>query len=199
MDTNRRIDFKALREQTSGRARDVLAFYGLAPVGSGDQVRITCPFHAGGQEKHPSCSVNLAEGLWHCHAGGCPGSDGGNLLELVHRMETKDGATVSIRAAGHKLAAICGIEAPAADGRGNGAQTRQEGRTGAPTKRAASPTPTGQKRAVAAPGRESGAVPKADRPQNKPLGFELTLDLDAGMPYLSARSVSGEVAAEFGL
>ncbi len=41
MDTNRRIDFKALREQTSGRFPDVLAFYGLSPVGSGDQVMCT--------------------------------------------------------------------------------------------------------------------------------------------------------------
>ena len=40
MTTNRRIDFKALREQTGGRFRDVLAFYGLTPVGAGDQQRI---------------------------------------------------------------------------------------------------------------------------------------------------------------
>ena len=133
LDTNRRIDFKALREQTAGRFRDVLALYGLSPVGSGDQVRIHCPFHS--PDLHPSCSVNLAQGLWNCHAG----CGSGNLLEFVHRMETRDGSTVSIRAAGHKLAAICGIEAPAADGKGNGAQTRQEGRRAAPAKRAASP------------------------------------------------------------
>ena len=49
----------------------------------------------------------------------------------------------------------------------------------------------------------SGAVPKAnrpeDKPRNKPLGFALTLDLDAGMPYLEGRGVNRDVAAEFGL
>src|SRR4051794_15678675 len=130
MNTNRRIDFKALREQTGGRFRDVLAFYGLSPVGSGDQARVRCPFH---EDEHPSCSVNLAQGLWNCHAG----CGSGNLLEFVHRMETRDGSTVSIREAGHKLAAICGIEAPAADGQGNGAATRQEGPRAATAKRAA--------------------------------------------------------------
>ena len=121
MTTNRRIDFKALREQTGGRFRDVLAFYGLSPVGSGDQQRVRCPFH---DDEHPSCSVNLAQGLWNCHAG----CGSGNLLDFVHRMETKDGATVSIREAGHKLAAVCGIEAPIRDG----AQTRQEGPSAGP-------------------------------------------------------------------
>ena len=33
----------------------------------------------------------------------------GNVLEFVHRMETKDGATVSLREAGLTLASICGI------------------------------------------------------------------------------------------
>ena len=132
MTTNRRIDFKALREQTGGRFRDVLAFYGLSLVGSGDQQRVRCPFH---DDEHPSCSVNLAQGLWNCHAG----CGSGNLLDFVHRMETKDGATVSIREAGHKLAAVCGIEAPIKGGPGNGPGTRQEGRTGAPAKGMALP------------------------------------------------------------
>src|SRR4051794_21911732 len=67
------------------------------------------------------------------------------------------------------------------------------------------PNPSSQG-ANARPGavqRERGAVAKAtlpeDKPRNKPLGFALTLDLDAGMPYLEGRSVSREVAAEFGL
>ena len=134
MTTNRRIDFKALREQTGGRFRDVLAFYGLSLVGSGDQQRVRCPFH---DDEHPSCSVKLAQGLWNCHAG----CGSGNLLDFVHRMETKDGATVSIREAGHKLAAVCGIEAPLKGGPGNGPGTRQEGRTGAPAKGSGPPLP----------------------------------------------------------
>src|SRR5437764_14911388 len=40
MDTNRRIDFKDLKERTKGGFPAVLAHYGLAPIGSGDQVRV---------------------------------------------------------------------------------------------------------------------------------------------------------------
>jgi DNA primase len=51
---------------------------------------------------------------------------------------------------------------------------------------------------------ESGAVParagtEKTELRNKPLGFALTLDLDAALPYLEARGVSRETAAEFGL
>src|SRR4051812_19610318 len=120
MNPNRRIDFKDLRARTTGEFPAVLTHYGLSPVGSGDQQRIRCPFH---DDEHPSCSVNLAQGLWNCHAG----CGSGNLLDFVHRVETKDGATVSIREAGHKLAAVCGIEAPIKGGPGNGPGARQEG------------------------------------------------------------------------
>src|SRR4051812_8093923 len=136
MNANQRIDFQDLRARTVSEFPAVLTHYGLSPVGSGDQQRISCPFH---DDEHPSCSVNLAQGLWNCHAG----CGSGNLLEFVHRIETRDGSTISIRAAGHKLAAICGIEAPAAagqaSGQGNGSGTRQEARRAATAKRAAFP------------------------------------------------------------
>jgi hypothetical protein len=67
MNTNRRIDFKDLREKTAGQFRTVLAFYDLSPVGQGDQARIHCPFHS--PDAHPSCTVQLAQGMWNCHAG----------------------------------------------------------------------------------------------------------------------------------
>src|SRR5690242_20401071 len=154
MNTNRRIDFARLREVTAPYSPTVLTFYGLTPVGSGEQVRITCPFHAGGEEKHPSCSFNLRTGLWKCHAGGCPGNEGGNLVEFVHRMETRNGAVVSILVAGHKLAGVCGIEAPTigrAVGSGSAPQTRQEGRTAgvsAQTEKPASPRPSAPERPI---------------------------------------------------
>src|SRR4051794_33563470 len=185
MNSNRKIDFPRLRELTNGRGADVLAHYGLAPIGAGDQVRITCPFHAGGQEQHPSCSFNLGTGLWKCHAGGGPGSEGGNLVDFVWRMETRNGATVSVRAAGHELAAICGIEAPTVDGRasgpGSGAQTRQGGRSagvGGRTRETPSPGPNAS---AGQPGGERGAaLARAGNAapaevRNKPLGFALTL------------------------
>ena len=58
-----------------------------------------CPFH---DDAKPSCSVNLAQGVWHCFA--CHAK--GNVLEFVHRMEAlrANGTTVSLRQAGLTLA-----------------------------------------------------------------------------------------------
>src|SRR3954449_11723268 len=50
------------------------------------QAKACCPFH---DDERPSCSVNLERRIFHCHAGSCGVS--GNVLEFVHRMETKDG------------------------------------------------------------------------------------------------------------
>ena len=80
----------------------VLHHYGLTVVSSGDQAKVRCPFH---DDERPSCSVNLAKGLWHCFA--CHAS--GNVLDFVHRMETREGETVSLRQAGLHLAEICGL------------------------------------------------------------------------------------------
>ena len=125
MEKNARIDFKDLKERTRGSFGLVLAHYGLNPVSSGDQTRIHCPFH---DDERPSCSVNLLDGLWTCHAG----CGSGNLLAFVHRMEAKDGANASIRQAGLTLARIAGIVL-------NGAQAHQEGRRAAPAKGAVIP------------------------------------------------------------
>src|SRR5918912_4069083 len=100
---NYRVDFEAIKARADFRA--VLAHYGLALLGHGEQAKVRCPFH---DDDRPSCSVNLERGIFHCHAGSCGAS--GNVLEFVHRMETKDGATVSLREAAVKLAGICGIE-----------------------------------------------------------------------------------------
>src|SRR3954447_17881907 len=69
MHSNQRIDFRDLRARTQGEFPAVLAHFGLQAVGSGDQVRIRC-------------SVNLAQGVWKCHAG----CGEGNLLEFTHKM-----------------------------------------------------------------------------------------------------------------
>src|SRR5690349_21888953 len=103
MHTKGKVDFKALRVQTAHCFPLVLAHYGLSPVGSGDQLRISCPWH---EDQHPSCSLNIEKGVWKCHAG----CGDGNLLEFVHRMETKEGAIVTIREAGLTLASICGLD-----------------------------------------------------------------------------------------
>jgi hypothetical protein len=45
---------------------------------------IRCPAHKGGDERHPSMSVSLADGHFRCHA--C-GAKGGDLIAL-HRLRT---------------------------------------------------------------------------------------------------------------
>ena len=99
MADNRRVDFQALKSHADFRT--VLAHYALSPIGQGEQAKIHCPFH---DDAKPSCSVNLGKGLWQCHTG----CGSGNVLDFVHRMETRDGATVTLRQAGLTLAAIWG-------------------------------------------------------------------------------------------
>src|SRR5947209_2502709 len=174
METNARIDFKDLKERTKGGFGLVLTHYGLVPIGSGDQVRVICPFHADGHEKHASCSINRAEGVWNCKAGSCGLS--GNLLDFVQRLEALRGETATLPHAARVLAAICGVELP---GR-NGAEARQEGRRAAPAKRTAQPTPPGRKARPGQPQAERGAVPE----RNEPLHFKLAV---VDHPYLRER------------
>src|SRR5215212_5181527 len=103
MPKDQRINFDDLKAKADFRL--VLAHYGLAIVGQGEQAKILCPFH---DDARPSCSVNLQKGVWHCFA--CHAS--GNVLDFVHRLQTEraDGSTVSLRQAGLTLASICGLE-----------------------------------------------------------------------------------------
>lgn len=185
MVTAQRVDFEAIKARADFAA--VLAHYGLRPVGQGDQVKILCPFH---DETRPSCSVSLARRVFHCF--GCGAA--GNVLEFVHRMETRDGAAVSLRIAALELAAICGLEA----GGGKTPETRRKARRGA---RAAGTRPTSSPGSNDAPGAAEGpgkASAAATRPAvNRPLGFTLTLDPEH--PYLRERAVPAALAGLFGL
>jgi hypothetical protein len=63
--------------------------------------------HAGGTiVRRPPAECELARGIFNYHA--CPAE--GNVLDFVHRMETRDGTAVSFRQAGLLLAEICGLE-----------------------------------------------------------------------------------------
>ena len=149
MTSKGRVDFADLKARADFRA--VLAHYSLRPVGHGDQLKVLCPFH---EESKPSCSVNVADRVWHCF--GCEAK--GNVLDFVHRMEARDGAAVSIREAGLTLAEICGLT-----GVQSGAR-KAKGGPGAPEAQ------KGLARPRAAPD-----VPRseAEAPVNKPLGFSL--------------------------
>jgi DNA primase len=124
----------------------------------------------------------LAKRLFHCFS--CQAK--GNVLDFVHRMETKNGATVSLRQAGLTLASICGIGV-------DGSERRQEPRRASTTKETAFPPSQGQNGAPGQPECEREALPA----RNKPLGFRLTLD--PTHPYLTQRGLSPELVELFGL
>lgn len=65
-----------------------------------DSVTVRCPFH---EDKHPSMSLNLAKGLWNCHACG----QGGGLLDFEQRMMGADAEK-----AWAEIYRITGIEPP---------------------------------------------------------------------------------------
>jgi hypothetical protein len=112
-----RVDFETIKASADFRA--VLAHYELEASGQGRQTKIRCPFH---DDRRPSCSVNLEKRLFRYHDGGRGVS--GNVLDFVHRMETRDGVTTSLRQAAIRLTEMCGLP----HGGGNGAPRRQEGR-----------------------------------------------------------------------
>jgi DNA primase len=66
---------------------------------------ILCPVHS---EDHPSCSLNVDEGLWNCHA--C--ASGGDVYTLVMMKENCD-----FQSAREAVERITGGESPARHGR----------------------------------------------------------------------------------
>src|SRR5215204_7276212 len=103
MPKQHRVNFDDLKARADFRA--VLLHYRINLVGQGEQAKVLCPFH---DDERPSCSVNLTKGLWHCFS--CHAS--GNVLDFVHRMETREGATVSLRQAGLRLSELSGLATP---------------------------------------------------------------------------------------
>ena len=93
-----RVNFDYVKEQAEFTA--VLAYYNISIIGTGDQVRIRCPFH---DDDNPSCSVNLQDKVFNCKAGSC--GQHGNILHFVQEIEGCD-----VRAAAIRVAEICGIE-----------------------------------------------------------------------------------------
>lgn len=135
MPNTRRVDFQDIKSRADFRA--ILAHYGIAAVGQGDQAKILCPFH---DDRDPSCSVNLAKGVFHCHA--C--HHAGNVLDFVHRMETRDGTKASLRQVGLLIAKICGLELANETPAPKGARKPQDGPS--PAARAGKARPPPRKR-----------------------------------------------------
>jgi DNA primase len=113
------------------------------------------------------------------------------VLDFVHRMETKDGTTVSLRQAGLTLASICGVSV-------NGSERPQETRRASTAKETAlSPSPDQNRSQRGSERQETASQNETGPKRNKPLGFRLTLD--PAHPYLAERGLSPELVELFGL
>ena len=63
----------------------------------GGQILTKCPFHKGGEERKPSFSINLDNGVWHCFTCHEPGDDkkskdGGTLRQLLLKLSVPQSA-----------------------------------------------------------------------------------------------------------
>lgn len=184
MAKNYRVDFELIKARADFRA--ILAHYGLTP-GRGVQFKILCPFH---DDTEPSCSINTNERIFNCF--GCGVS--GNVLEFVHRMETRDGTLVSIRKAGIRLAEVCGIELGETGAR-RGARKPKDGPATPEAEKG--PSTTAKASPDASGGLERPSGKKVEAKANKPLGFVLKVDPEH--PYLAERGISRDLVERFGL
>lgn len=167
-----RVDFKHVR--TNADFEVVAAHYNLALVGRNEQRSALCCFH---DEDTPSLKIHLGKKAFNCF--GC--GKHGNILDFVTLMEGGDPENdKDLRAGAFKLAEICGIDP-------------------VPGKSAATPiTKTAAAKADAERPSMTGKQTEKVQPLhgNKPLSFELKLDLD--YPYLKER-VSRNIIESFGL
>jgi DNA primase len=176
------VDFDRVRELADFTA--ILAHYGIAVPPGRVQTKIACPFH---EETKPSCSVNLAAGVFHCFGGGCEAS--GNVIDFVLRMEDSDGPVAAAR----RVASICGFDVPmkaenSSERPLRGHRRPEERRKG-----------SGTTKEAAGPGNGSTGPPGAEETVNPPLTFQLKLDPEH--PYREQRGawLTAEWAADFGL
>jgi DNA primase len=88
--TNKWVDFRQLKEQTSVEA--VVTHYGVSLRRVGSELRGKCPLPMHTSHKsHDSFSVNPARNVWSCQSASCmaarDGHAGGNVLDFVALME----------------------------------------------------------------------------------------------------------------
>ena len=177
------VDFKTVREHLS--FHDVLAHYGIDEHGSGDQIKIICPFH---NDHKPSCGVNLEKQVYNCFA--CDA--GGNALDFVAHMEGLDpNNTSELRKAAFAAADTFGID--------EALQRPANGRAKAKGKAngSAKPVEAKAKKAGRSKRSEKDVKDKPVKPSNQPLAFELTLDHKH--PFIEERGFKKKLIKEFGI
>lgn len=177
------VDFKTVREHLS--FWDVLSQYGISANGTGDQVKIICPFH---DDHKPSCGINLEKNVYNCFACGA----GGNVLDFVAHMEGLDPEKVGdLRKAAFFAAETFGID--------QALERPSNGKGKAKPKERSSRKPANEKSRTARKVDAKDVVQaKADeKPSNQPLTFELKLDHKH--PFISARGFKKKLIKAFGI
>ena len=175
------VDFKTVRENLTFQA--VLSHYGIDAHGSGDQVKIICPFH---DDHKPSCGVNLVKQVYNCFA--CDA--GGNALDFIAHMEGLDPSkTTELRKAAFVAAETFGISAALerpANGRSKDKPVTSAKSVKAKAKKTGKSKPS-----------EKTAKDKPVKPSNQPLTFELKLDRKH--PFIAERGFKKKLAKQFGI
>lgn len=176
------VDFKTVREHLS--FRDVLAHYGIEEKGSGDQIKIVCPFH---NDHKPSCGVNHEKQVYNCFV--CDA--GGNALDFVANMEGLDpNKTGELRKAALFTANTFGID--------EALKKPANGRARAKSKTARSDKPVkAMSKPVKSETPDKASTDKPDKPSNQPLTF--TLALDHKHPFIVERGFKPKLIKKFGI
>ncbi|MEL7282607.1 MAG: CHC2 zinc finger domain-containing protein [Pseudomonadota bacterium] len=180
------LDLVAIKNNTPMAA--VLDHYNLdTPAKGGDQVMIKSPFY---DDKTPSCSVNLARGIFKCFGSG----NKGNVLEFIALMEDlPENSSREYKAALQALE-IIGEDAT----QYKKDQTPQKAAKESKKKKSAAPKPRGKKKRETAPEpppevKKSPAMNK----ENAPIDVALVLDYEH--QFLADRGITPEVAESFGI
>ena len=178
------VDFKTVREHLN--FHDVLAHYGIAEHGSGDQIKIICPFH---NDHKPSCGVNLEKQVYNCFS--CDA--GGNALDFVAHMKGLDPSnTGELRKAAFAAADTFGIVQALERPANGGAKAK--------IKTTRSDKPVNAKVKIKPVKSDAPKKAKKDetaKPSNQPLSF--TLKLDHKHPFIEARGFKKKLVKQFGI
>lgn len=168
----------------------VLSHYDIATTGSGDQLKIICPFH---EDHKPSCGVHTTNGVFNCFS--CTAS--GNIFDFVVDMEGGDAKNKT----GLRAGALKGIEImqldPADFGNSGG---NKRAKSQKQTKPSGKKSPTPRQRPAKKQQddtHDEGQKDETKAPINPPLTFEL--DLEQDHPFFEERDISKETIARFGL
>ena len=176
------IDFSAVKKTVS--IEMVLAHYNITLRRvNDDSLRGQCPLPTHDSQKgSPSFAVNLSKNAWACLSQSCikarHGKRGGNQLDLVSCIEG-----CSVRDAALKLA--------------NWFNVSSEGDGASPPVKVIAPDVSKQLVAERKSEKEVTHVAVGST-ENKPLGFALR-HIDHSHPYLTARGITLETAAHFGI